>query len=183
MQQYLTLEEAAKYLQMPADELREMAKKKSVRAFQDRGNWRFSSKDVEELARVRGLGSDAALQLGEAARKTPTPKKVADSEPLAADFKLDDEEVPIGRERQPGSGPRSGKSSGMRSPKPGSDSDVRLVGGDSEVKFDQTGAGSKPSSGSGKKKQPGSDSGVRLVPPEQPTDSDVKLDPSASSGV
>jgi excisionase family DNA binding protein len=180
MQQYLTLEEAAKYLQMPPDELREMAKKKAVRAFQDRGTWRFRSQDVEELARLRGLGSDAQLQLGEAARKTPQPKKVSDAEPLPADFTLEDDEVPIGREKLGGSGPRSSKS-GPRSPKPGSDSDVRLVmdsnvaPGDSEVKFDQP-AGSKP--GSSKRKLPGTDSGVRLVPPEHPTDSDVKLDPS-----
>jgi excisionase family DNA binding protein len=184
MQQYLTLEEAAKYLQMPPDELREMAKKKAVRAFQDRGTWRFRSQDVEELARLRGLGSDAQLQLGEAGKKPPSSKKLTDADPLAADFTLEDEEVPIGREKHTSSGPRSGKS-GPRSPKPGSDSDVRLVmdsgsdvrlaGGDSEVKFDE--GVQKP--GSSKRKKPGSDSGVRLVPADQPTDSDVKLDPAS----
>src|SRR5688572_16136873 len=99
MQQYLTLEEGAKYLKMPPDELREMAKKKSVRAFQDRGTWRFRSQDVEELARLRGLGSDAQLQLGEAAKK-PSSKKLADAGALPADFTLEDDEVPIGREKQ-----------------------------------------------------------------------------------
>src|SRR5262245_6832347 len=106
MQQYLTLEEAAKYLQMPPDDLREMAKKKSVRAFQDRGTWRFRSQDVEELVRARGLGSDAQLQLGEG-KKPPSSKKLTDAEPMPADFALEDEEVPIGREKRQSTGPHS----------------------------------------------------------------------------
>src|SRR3954453_23797632 len=55
MQQYYTLEEAASRLQMSPDELREMAKSKKIRAFQDKGSWRFRTQDVEELARARGI--------------------------------------------------------------------------------------------------------------------------------
>lgn len=196
MQQYLTLEEAAKYLQMPADELREMAKKKAIRAFQDRGSWRFRAQDIEELARTRGLGSDAELQLREAkktsaeSKKTST-KKPEDQDLLTADFALEDEEVPLGKEKQGAAGPKtvSGKS-GPRTPKPGSDSDVRLVmeGGtdflieeDSEVRLDRSG----PKSPGKKKPKTGSDSGVRLVPPaDQASDSDVRLEPSGKdSGI
>ncbi|MFO0841220.1 MAG: helix-turn-helix domain-containing protein [Gemmataceae bacterium] len=172
MQQYLTLEEAAKYLQMPPDELREMAKKKTVRAFQDRGTWRFRSQDIEELARTRGLSSDVDLQLGEAAKPQPgdskrPSKKPTDSDLLPADFSLDEsEEVPLGQEKR-GSGSKSG-----RSPKPGSDSDVRLVmDGDLDPRAD---AGK---SGVGKKHKV--DSGARLVPSAgDTTDSDVRLEPS-----
>lgn len=179
MQQYLTLEEAAKYLQMSPDELREMAKKKAIRAFQDRGTWRFRSADVEEMARLRGLGSDAQLQLGEA--RKPSGKKPVDSDAMGVDLGFDEsEEVPIGRERTGGSGPRSGTGkSGPKSPKPGSDSDVRLVGDgkgdiDSEVRFDSPGKGS--GKGSGRKAPAGSDSGVRLVPSDPSSDSDVRLE-------
>src|SRR5262245_56340432 len=132
MQQYMTLEQAAKYLQMPPDELREMAKKKTIRAFQDRGSWRFRAQDIEELARARGLGSDPAVQLGEvkppsSESKKPSSKKPPDSGLLPVDFELDDsDEVQLGREKQHSPGPRSPGRSG-RTPKPGSDSDVRLV--------------------------------------------------------
>lgn len=174
MQQYLTLEEAAKYLQMSPDDLREMAKKKTVRAFQDRGTWRFRSQDIEELARARGLASDVDLQLGEAAKPpsgaSPRPsKKPTDSDLLPADFTLDEsEEVPLGREKPGGSG-RSG-----RSPKPGSDSDVRLVmDGDQDIRADAGKSGSS-------KKTKGGDSASRSVPsPAEASDSDVRLEPSS----
>jgi excisionase family DNA binding protein len=164
MQQYLTLDEAAKYLQMSPDELREMAKKKTVRAFQDRGTWRFRSQDIEELARTRGLSSDVELQLGEgkpASGASPrSSKKPTDSDLLPADFTLDEsEEVPLGREKHAGS--KSG-----RSPKPGSDSDVRLVMDGGEADAGKSGAGKKKS-----------DSGSRLVPsPAEASDSDVRLE-------
>jgi excisionase family DNA binding protein len=136
MQQYLTLEEAAKALQMSPDELREMAKKKTVRAFQDRGSWRFRLQDIEELARSRGLSSDAELQLGEGAMSGPAAKKPGDSEAIPADFSLDEDEVPIGREKQASDQSPSSRSGRLGKPphKPGSDSDVRLVM-DSEIDF------------------------------------------------
>src|SRR5262245_22481463 len=127
MQQYYTLEEAANKLQMSPDELREMAKKKQIRAFQDRGSWRFRAQEIEELARSRGLGSDAELQLSEAA-KAAAKAKPGGEDLLPADFTLD-EEVPIGREKPAEKGPKSGPKSGSRSPspRPGDDSPVRLV--------------------------------------------------------
>src|SRR5436305_5188896 len=71
MVQYYTLEQAAQVLQTTPDKLKEMAKNNEVRAFQDRGNLRFRAQEIDELARLRGLGSDPELQLGEAASSGP----------------------------------------------------------------------------------------------------------------
>ena len=58
MVQYYTLQEAAARLHVSLEQLKEMAKKNEVRAFQDRGTLRFRAQEIDELARVRGLGSD-----------------------------------------------------------------------------------------------------------------------------
>jgi len=47
MSQFYTLEEAASKLNMSIDELRELAKKREVRSFQDRGVMRFKSEDID----------------------------------------------------------------------------------------------------------------------------------------
>jgi len=201
MQQYLTLDEAAKVLQMSPDELREMAKKKTIRAFQDRGSWRFRTQDIQELARARGLTSDPdAPQPAH-----PSSAKKGD-DALAVDFSLDDDdsdEVPIGKEKPADKGSKgSGRSGKPHTPKPGSDSDVRLVLDsnmdfdidlENEVKIESSGPKSTPKSspkssspkpGKRNTKAHGGDSGVRLVPPEDASDSDVKLEPSGKdSGV
>ncbi len=65
MAQFYTLEEAARVLGMSADELKGKAQAREVRAFLDSGSWRFRVVDVDELARRRGLGSDAELQLSD----------------------------------------------------------------------------------------------------------------------
>jgi excisionase family DNA binding protein len=182
MQQYLTLEEAAKMLQLSADELREMARKKTIRAFQDRGTWRFRLQDMEEEARKRGINSDPEVRLG-------------DSHRLA-----EDDEVPIGREKPSSHGPRSSKTkSPPPTPKPGSDSDVRLVL-DEDVQFSidvdsdrrkadlagpKSSRGNIPKNPKRQSRLDSVDSGVRLVGgPNDPSDSDVKVVPSdKDSGV
>jgi hypothetical protein len=65
MAQFYTLEEAARVLGMSADELKSKAQAREVRAFLDSGSWRFRVVDVDELARRRGLGSDAELHLSD----------------------------------------------------------------------------------------------------------------------
>jgi excisionase family DNA binding protein len=65
VQGYYTLEEAAKILGMEADKLGQMAQRREIRAFADRGTWRFRTQDVEELGRQMGIGSDPELQMGE----------------------------------------------------------------------------------------------------------------------
>src|SRR3954462_7563216 len=65
MAQFYTLEEAARVLGMSADELKQKAQSREVRAFLDGGSWRFRVADVDELARRRGLGSDPQLRLSD----------------------------------------------------------------------------------------------------------------------
>src|ERR1700761_6884792 len=65
MAQFYTLEEAARVLGMSAEELKAKAQSREVRAFLDGGSWRFRVGDVDELARRRGLGSDAELRLSD----------------------------------------------------------------------------------------------------------------------
>src|SRR5262249_3816089 len=62
MAQFYTLEEAARVLGMSPEELKSKAQSREVRAFLDGGSWRFRVVDVDELARRRGLGSDAELR-------------------------------------------------------------------------------------------------------------------------
>jgi excisionase family DNA binding protein len=177
MQQYLTLEEAAKMLHLSTDELREMARKKTIRAFQDRGSWRFRLQDIEEAARKRGINSDPEVRLGE------SKKNVADD---------DDDEVPLGKEKSSHS-PRGAKAKGVPpTPKPGSDSDVRLVLDEDVQLIIDHDSGHKPeSSGQKSTRSPAPkggkrqsrldsvDSGVRLVGgAHDPSDSDVKVIPS-----
>jgi len=47
------------------EELKSKAQAREVRAFLDSGSWRFRVVDVDELARRRGLGSDAELRLSD----------------------------------------------------------------------------------------------------------------------
>ena len=65
MAQFYTLEEAARVLGMSPEELKAKAQHREVRAFLDGGSWRFRVADVDELARRRGLGSDAELRLSD----------------------------------------------------------------------------------------------------------------------
>ncbi len=65
MAQFYTLEEAARVLGMSSEELKAKAQHREVRAFLDGGSWRFRVADVDELARRRGLGSDAELHLSD----------------------------------------------------------------------------------------------------------------------
>src|SRR5450432_1905324 len=71
VQGYYTLQEAAQFLGMPIDELKQMAQKGQIRSFQDRGTLRFRTQDIQELGRKRGSTSDPELALGDAA---PPPK-------------------------------------------------------------------------------------------------------------
>src|ERR1700729_4021601 len=65
MAQFYTLEEAARVLGMSNEELKGKAQAREVRAFLDGGSWRFRVVDIDELARRRGLGSDAELRLSD----------------------------------------------------------------------------------------------------------------------
>lgn len=65
MAQFYTLEEAARVLGMNPEDLKNKAQQREIRAFLDGGSWRFRVVDVDEMARQRGLGSDAELRLSD----------------------------------------------------------------------------------------------------------------------
>jgi excisionase family DNA binding protein len=164
MVQYYTLEEAARILRTTPDKLREMANKKQVRAFQDRGTLRFRAQEIDELARAQGLGSDAEFPLGEAPPKSGrTPSK-------------------LGKEGPPSSG-RSKSPSKLGKP---ADDPVLLdfdLGGDGgdQVSLGAERPADKGSSRSGRRGQDGpKSSGPRSAGPRAPAprsggDSDVRL--------
>src|SRR5438067_8393421 len=85
VQGYYTLEEAARILGMATEDLSHMAQRREVRAFADRGTWRFRTQDIEELARRRGQGSNPDLQLGEAPRPQPHDTPTARTSPEPSD--------------------------------------------------------------------------------------------------
>lgn len=199
MQQYYTLEQAAQILRINPDQLKEMARKKEIRAFQDRSGWRFRAQEIDEMARAKGYGSDPELPLGEAAKV-----KAGDSGGNEVfNFSLgaeDSDEVGLGKEppasdkaSRSGSGSRKTSTSKSPPPKASSDSDVRLVLEGSDVDFAVDPGSSKapaskapvsppPKVGSSKSRPAPpvkDDSGVRIVPLDQPSDSDVKIVPSS----
>jgi excisionase family DNA binding protein len=158
-QGYYTLQEAAQYLAMSVDELKQLAQKGKIRSFQDRGTLRFRVQDVQELARERGTTSDPDQVLGDAslpapkssstppsaAKKSPkSPKTPAKQSGVPEVFAFDmGEDVNIGADVVLPSGsskskPPSSKGKKVPSPQPqsaGTDSDVRLVSDGSDVTF------------------------------------------------
>ena len=200
MAQFYTLEEAARVLGMSAEELKTKAQHREVRAFLDGGSWRFRVVDVDELARRRGMGSDAELRLSDLEIPT-TPSTSGDDIDLSefnigvadADLGAKTRDLPAGSDS--GSdhdillddlslppGPVTGSSSviiGMAtSSRRPTDSDVRLIPDNTAQ------SGPRPS-----------DSDVRLAPADarrpsasesrpkapRPSDSDVKIKPSSPS--
>ena len=105
MQGYLTLEEAARTLSIPVDELRQMAQKNQIRSFQDRGTLRFRAQDIQELARQRGLGNSQEEPVVPAPATPPKTPRVSEagsgraSKKEPTDFSLevsDEDRVDIG---------------------------------------------------------------------------------------
>jgi excisionase family DNA binding protein len=203
VQGYYTLEEAAQILNVPTDELNQMRERKEIRAFADRGTWRFRTQDIEEMARRRGVSSDPEFHVVDHGKKaSPESSDVfhfplsdsSDEMPLPPLPGDSTEEVPIGRERMTDSSgkqkPSSHRAPRSPAPPPGSDSDVRLVAdgsdvgfkvsSDSDVKLEE-GKSSRvrpPSS----KRRPVHDSGVRLVD-DRASDSDVRIVPDSSGEI
>ncbi|MFN9198091.1 MAG: helix-turn-helix domain-containing protein [Planctomycetaceae bacterium] len=172
---YLSLEEAADRLGIDKAELNRLREKGSVRAFADRGNWKFKEEDVENLARNQSLIADDDSKTFE----MPT----GDS---SGDLIFSDDELSGTHPTLITKGGTSDSSS---------DSDVRLIFED----LPKSGARSGNLSSTGKsdsdvqltKKESGSftatrsDSDVKLVksqPKAIGSDSDVKLVSSKSGG-
>ena len=60
---YLSLEEAAEYLGMSVDEVKQQREAGNLRGFADRANWKFRSEDLEEFKRNRTTTSDADVPI------------------------------------------------------------------------------------------------------------------------
>jgi excisionase family DNA binding protein len=203
VQGYYTLDEAARILGMDAERLNQMAQRREIRAFADRGTWRFRTQDIEEMARRLGMGSNPDLQLGEVEKPKPAssakPRSGAKAQgdegifdfsgPSQRDPSEIDHEIVIESPTGQKSGRRSGAIS--PSPKPGSDSDVHLVfdvggdlpiGSDSDVKLEDSGPHA-PRSGPQRKSGPMPE-GPKSTPRKKPQlpgsramDSGVRLVP------
>ena len=157
VQGYYTLQEAARFLNMNVDELKQMAQRSQIRSFQDRGTLRFRIQDIQELARVRGSSSDDQdVAPGDASLPQPKPSATSPSGPKKApaspktpakqegapqvfDFDVDADSVDLGADLPgPASGSKSKPASKTKkppTPTAGSDSDVRLVSDGSDVTF------------------------------------------------
>jgi hypothetical protein len=148
--QYYNLEEAAEALGVSTEELNAMRERGELRAFADRGTWKFRVSDIDERAQQGGSASDSALPL--------------DDESDDVQVLLSEQEVGSSDSSFPstviGMGPEYGSPS---------DSDVRLIpeaagaGSDSDVKLVS-------------EDQPASDSDVKITEPASAvSDSDVRL--------
>lgn len=174
---YLSIEEAAAQIGITTTELNRLREKGTIRAFADRGTWKFKEEEVEKLARSRQADSSPDVPLQ--AFDTP-------AEGSAADLLFNDDEM---SENEP-TIIRTGRDDDS-----GSDSDVRLIFDDSlNVPEATTGPAAEDSDSDVKlagatpvSKDAGSDSDVKLVTDVEPTeptgsDSDVRLVSSDSSG-
>jgi excisionase family DNA binding protein len=186
---YLSLEEAAEQLGISTSDLNRLREKGNIRAFADRGTWKFKEEDVETLGRSREADSGVDV---------PLLASSDDSSVLDVEDDLGNQATVI----------RKGIISDDSS-----DSDVRLIfddkmkveepaaapvldDSDSDVKLAPSAAGAGSDSDSDVKLagassaifDAGSDSDVKLVTDEVPTaetsgsDSDVRLVSSDSSG-
>lgn len=173
---YLSLEEAAERLGIDKAELNRLREKGEVRAFADRGNWKFKEEDVDNLARNRSLIAD------DESKTFAMPSGDSSGDLIFSDDELS------------GTHPTLITKGGMADA--GSDSDVRLIFDDLPEKGSKSSSLSSATSKSDShvqltKKESGSftatksDSDVKLVkskPKGTGSDSDVKLVASKSSG-
>lgn len=171
---YLSIEEAAAEIGISTAELNRLREKGTIRAFADRGTWKFKEEDVEKLARSRQTDSDPDVPL----QNFETGK-----DDSGADLVFSDEDML-------GSQPTIIRKGSEDS---GSDSDVRLIFDDSmsvpEAKAapEDSDSDVKLAGGTAAGKEPGSDSDVKLIGDNELTeasgsDSDVRLVSSDSSG-
>lgn len=175
---YLSLEEAAVQIGISTSELNRLREKGSIRAFADRGTWKFKEEEVEKLARSRQAGSDPEVPL----RAFDVPAEGSSADLLFSDDDVSASEPTIIRKG--------------RGDDTGSDSDVRLIfddsmnvpdAEDSSGDTDDSDSDVKLAGGTAGSAEAGSDSDVKLVTDTEPaestgSDSDVQLVSSDSSG-
>jgi hypothetical protein len=183
-QEYLTLEQAAQRLGVTKDQFLELADKNKLRRFAGPDTLRFWKHQVEEIGRQMGMGSDPELQPRDIAAKPASGESIHSLKPASGDsifaFDLSTGEpssnIFAATGKKPGSDSDvrlvgQGSDIELKAQDPGklkvdSDSDVKLVGDDSAVPIGREPL-AKPGSGSGVQLDPSSskllDSGVRLV--------------------
>jgi hypothetical protein len=186
MAQFYTLEEAARVLGLSAEELKSKAQHREIRAFLDGGSWRFRVVDIDELARRRGLGSDAELHLSD----LEVPAASASGSQEVQDLDLSEFHLGVAK---PDLAPET---MDLTSYAPSGSKPVEEAGSEHDILFDDLSVPPNPVTGSSSViigmqttgKLP-SDSDVRLVPDnvKGASDSDVRLaspnpDSSSQSG-
>jgi len=163
---YLTIEEAAAAIGIEKAELNRLREQGQIRAFADRGNWKFKEEDVENFARNRQL--DAEFDLGLDSSESMEGPVVSDS---SEDLIFSDDALV------------TPKSAGGDS---SSDSDVRLIFDDLPKSAAKPKSGAKSESdvrlaseSSSSEGLPRVDSGVRMGgdgrSSDSSSDSDVRL--------
>lgn len=174
MAQFYTLEEAARVLGLSAEELKAKAQHREIRAFLDGGSWRFRVVDIDELARQRGLGSDAELRLSDL--EVPAVESPSDLDNLdLSEFQLGTAKPDLGAETMDIASFTTASAGGAPAQEAGSDHDILFddlsvppnpVTGSSSVIIGMQSTGKQPT-----------DSDVRLVPDnvKGSSDSDVRL--------
>lgn len=166
-QEYYSLEDAARKLGLPVDELREMAKKgRDIRAFKDGANWKFRNADIDELARKRSLISDPDLGSGDSIHGDDDSILSADDMPALIDEgALSGLGLGSSLRGKGSGGPGSGSGLGSGSGKKGPGSSAKGPGSDIKLEFDDDVLFSAPGSS------------------KNPSDSDVKLAIDESTGL
>lgn len=199
-EEFYSLEEAAARLSIPPERLRQMAQRKEIRSYLDRGTLRFRVSDVEEMRRRSGLEASPesgprtprpSVPLADQGPRTPKPTSATGTggrETLPPS--LDVVPFEVGTEAGAAVDLASLFAQGPRTP--GSDSDVRLVADGSDINLvvmppEADNPPSRPSSG---KRKPESqvrvDGGPPVVEAPRPrlsqldvrpvdSDSDVRL--------
>jgi excisionase family DNA binding protein len=195
VQEYLNLDEAAQQLGMTKEDLAKKAQKREIRAFADRGTWKFRKQDIEEHARQAGIGSGAEIVFGDLDEGLPELESGSSDQILLSDQTLAESPSGSSGKRVLGMDEfgRTPSDSDVRlvaestTKKKGSDSDVKLVGGtkppsDSDVKVVAAGPEQPESDVKIKGPAPG-DSEVRLDRAKAPSDSGIRMaDPLTHSG-
>jgi excisionase family DNA binding protein len=181
---YLSIEEAAERLGVNADDLKRLRERGEIRAFADRGTWKFREDDIDELARKSQADSDPEVPIVRAS--PPAPKKKDDLANIVL-FGDDDDSgddaggssLDLGSETDSALGEQPTIVRKNRDNLAASDSDVRLVFDDSLLPDEEIDL-LMPSDD-----MQHSDSDVRLISPgtgsDEGSDSDVKLVPDSSS--
>lgn len=184
---YLSIEEAAAQVGISSAELNRLREKGMIRAFADRGTWKFKEEDVEKLTRTRQADSDPDV---------PLHPEEGSGVGLTDDEHLAEEPTIIRKTGEEGSDSdvrlifddaMQVSATGTDTPADDSDSDVKLAS-PAAAPEDDSDSDVKIAGGSTPVPAGGSDSDVKLVTDELPvkagtgSDSDVRLVSSDSSG-